>query len=175
MKDRLKHPKNLRLSRPYASVEDYVAAEGWTIDARGMVLLEQESMPPGTVVRFEIVLESGEKPIRAEARVVGDVEPTGSRPGGVRVRFRRLGPNCKELLDHVLESRGSSAHATVELSSPMAAELPLPDPEPTPPPSPAPQPERSSEVRVHGAGPIAAPPNRDELLERLRERARRQR
>jgi hypothetical protein len=163
-------PKNLRLSRPYASVDDYVEAEGWSIDARGMILIDQDPMPAGTVVRFEVVLRSGDKPIRAEGRVVGQVEPKADRPGGVRVRFRRLGPNCKTFIDDVLEARGSRAHATVELSSPMAAEMPLPEP----PPDPAPEPKRS-ERRTGERGPIAAPPNRDELLARLRERARRQR
>jgi hypothetical protein len=179
-------PKNLRLSRPYRNVDEYVAAEAWSIDARGMLLIDQEPMPAGTIVRFEIVLRSGAKPIRAEGRVVGPVEPTEDRPGGVRVRFRRLGPNCKEFIDRVLEARGSSPHASVELSSPTAAEAPLMDPDPTPPPLqspsltegarpsvPTPTPAERSEVRTRDAGPVVAPANRDELLERLRSRTRR--
>lgn len=168
--------KNLRLARPYLSVEEYLAAEAWTIDAKGMVLVEQPKLPSGTIVRFEVVLASGEKPIRAEGRVIGFVKPTAERPGGVRVRFSRLGAQCKAFLDRVLATRGNVGGATVEGRLSLTGDEPpvsLPPMSLSKPPAESSSPPPSRAERI--AGPVEAPANREELLERLRERARRQR
>ncbi len=151
----------LRLARPYHSVDEYLAAEGWSITAKGMVLVGEPELETGTTVRFEIVLASGEKPIRAEGRVIGYVAARGQRPGGVKVRFNRLGAASKSFIDQVLATRGKKGGAEVRDAEPMSLR----------PNEVASAPHHEPPQRM--PGPISAPANREELLERLRERARR--
>lgn len=163
----MSEPASLRLVRPYATVDEYLDAEAWTIDGKSMVLIGRDELEPGAVVRFEIVLDSGEKPIRAEAVVHKIVAARGARPGGARVKFRRMGAATKAMIDRATELRKTQKS--------------LP-----PPPPPASEPEPvsvESSVGPRGAEPpepsgvrhviraVEPPGNRDELLGRLRKRA----
>jgi hypothetical protein len=151
-------PKAFRISRPYASVDEYLDAESWSIDAKGMILVGGTDLPESGVIRFEIVLQSGRKPIRAEGKIVRRVEPEEGKPAGVLVRFRRLDGPGKALVDRVLAERAAS---------------PAPEPKPAQasvPAEVAPEDRSGTHARV---GPVAAPSNREELLERLRQRTRR--
>jgi hypothetical protein len=159
--------KPLKVLRPYASVEEYLAAEGESIDAKGMILFGHE-LAEGTTLRFEIVLKSKQKPIRAEAKVVARTGADAGRPQGARVRFKRLDAATKELIERMLAERATAPDAAPEEqpSEPTQAEPPPPEP-------PHPEPSSRSGTRHRAVGAVAAPPNRDELLERLRARARR--
>lgn len=238
-------PVVLRIVRPYATVEEYLAREGWSLSVKSMVLFDAGDLAPGTLVRFDVALASGEKVIRAEGQVVRTLAPTGQRPGGLQVKFRRFGASTKELLERAMARRASvrpgaptappPAESVAPPGSATSLERPsdalqpppsLPEPsgpppevvpsaappaptrdaadsgttpaggapggasaseeplgpdlartltsEPGGPPSTAPPrgPEQSG-VRHRVVGPVAAPRNRDELLARLRERARR--
>lgn len=91
-------PVVIRSTRPYASEAAFLAAEAWTLDKKGMVLLEQDELPAETIVRFELKLESGERLMRAEGQVHGYLEPEDGRPGGLKLRFRRFDAGTKALL-----------------------------------------------------------------------------
>jgi hypothetical protein len=224
-------PRILRLSRPYDSVEEYVANEGWSISTKRMILIDQPRLERDTIVRFEVSLTNKEKVIRAEARVVGYQAPEAGRPGGPKVRFKRFGGTTKSFIQRVVAEHGpvpgldtiypsspAEAMASVhpaeadaeahdeapsdpEASSPEAvssADAALADEELTSDPrataaeeaNPAPR-----ELQSNGAGLVPqgspqalerlrehmqaraehcidAPPDRESLLERLRERAR---
>src|SRR5690606_2083327 len=54
--DSLDKPRILRITRPYESVEDYIASEGWTISSKRMILLDQPRLERDTLVRFEVSL-----------------------------------------------------------------------------------------------------------------------
>jgi hypothetical protein len=198
----LADPIVLRLVRPYDSEEDYLAAEAWTIDAKGMLLVDQPVLPSGTVVRFDITLRNGAKVIRAEGKVVGVAAARRERPGGLKVRFKRFGGSTKTLIDRVVAERKNDeelkkserapavpiGRLTLETLSdvdvsdldktepmPPVESRRAPSPPPPPPPPREPQPRRSPPPRAPSdarPGPVAAPPNREELLERLRARAR---
>ncbi|HEY2406635.1 MAG TPA: hypothetical protein VGI10_11565 [Polyangiaceae bacterium] len=166
-------PNIIHLVRPYASEEEYLAREAWTIDARGMLLIEQEALPADTAIVFDVQIQSGHKPIRAEAKVVGPVAATATRPGGLRVRFKRFGTATKAFIDRAV----SAAHAA---SSPIAAAEPEPSTQRDDAPA-KPEPlasargeERRTPSGVHRrvAAPVPPPANREELLEKLRTRAR---
>lgn len=171
------NPVVIHVIRPYDSEQEYLAAEAWSIEARSMVLVDAAPLPPDTPVLFDVALSDGHKPIRAEGRVAGTVAPSGDRPGGVRVRFRRFGAATKAFIERAVQAK----------SSPTAAEPPAPEdrvslPEvrpsmtdleaPTPPPSTveARSQQEPSGIRERVRGPIAAPANREELLARLRQR-----
>ncbi len=156
----------LRIKRPYECVEDYLAAEYWTMDKKTMVLVDQAELPKDAVVRFEVVLSSGDKPIRAEATVIKVVAPRGSRPGGLKVRLRRIGAATKAVIDQALAVKAerrslpppppSERNAAAKAAQAAKAE-PL-----SPPAS-----ERSG---VRHRKIVQPPADRDELLARLRAR-----
>ena len=194
------NPIVVHVVRPYASEQDYLAGEAWSIDTRSMLLIEAEALPIETPILFDVALQDGHKPIRAEGRVMGPVAPSGERPGGLRVRFKRFGAATKAFIERAVKSKDGgaaerpSAGQAERPSSPEAeppsgteAELPsqteverLSMPEVrasmtdleafVSPQSPAVVLARDSGVRERVPGPVAAPANREELLARLRQR-----
>lgn len=115
-------PLILRITRPYESVEDYIESEGWTISSKRMILLDQPRLDRDTIVRFELSLQTGEKLIRAEARVVGYQAPTPDKPGGPKVRFKRFGGTTKTFIQQVVAEHGPGPGLeTVHPSSPDSA------------------------------------------------------
>jgi hypothetical protein len=158
-----------------------------------MLLISTDPLPPDTAVLFDVALSGGQKPIRAEGRVIGTVAPKGDRPGGLKVRFKRFGAATKAFIERAVKAQ-SEAQAS---SQPEAASGPqaAPPPEPSRPSVPEPErqsmpevrasmteieqiqvttpsPREPSGVRTRVPGPVAAPANREELLERLRQRRR---
>jgi hypothetical protein len=187
------NPVVVHVVRPYASEQEYLAAEAWSIDARGMLLIDAEPLPPDTAVLFDIALADGTKPIRAEGRATTVISPSAERPGGLRVRFKRFGAATKAFIERAVKSRadadrpsqpGAERPSQTDFERPSLVEvervsLPevrqsMTDLEAYVAPSPplfAPPPLESS-VRERIPGPIAAPANREELLARLRDRKR---
>jgi hypothetical protein len=194
------NPIVVHVVRPYASEQDYLDAEAWSIDARSMLLVDAEALPMETPILFDVALSDGQKPIRAEGRVMGVVAPNGGRPGGLRVRFKRFGAATKAFIERAVKvakaggqpERPSSPRAEppsapeAEAPSRPEAELPsqieverlsmpevrasMTELEAAMAPSPQPAPARDSGLRQRVPGPVAAPANRDELLARLRQR-----
>lgn len=144
-----------RIVRPYSTVEEYLAREASTIGPKDVLLVDQAPEPVGTAVRFEIVLSTGEKVLRGEGVVTEHVAPTPLRPGGVRVRFRRFDAKTKEVIDRAVALRNTQ-------SGEHAAQAPVPTPRRA----------EHSGVRHRPGAPVAAPSNREELLQKLRERTR---
>lgn len=128
------NPVVVHIVRPYATEQEYLAAEAWSIDARSMLLLDAETLPVDTAVLFDIALSDGHKPIRAEGRVVAEVAPDGSRPGGLRVKFKRFGAATKAFIERAVAAKKG---AEPERPSQPRAELPS-----------APEAERVSVVEV---------------------------
>lgn len=158
--------------RPYDSEEEFLAAEAWTMDTKGMLLIDQPVLPTGTMVRFDITLNNGSKVIRAEGKVVGVAAAKGGRPGGLKVRFKRFGGATKTLIDRVVAERknGKKPRRPPPRRPPAAS---APDVEASAKPESIPPVRSRARSSTHGRpGPVAAPPNREELLERLRARAR---
>ncbi len=199
-------PIVLRVTRPYANEDEFLAAEGWCVDDKGIVLVDQPELPKDTVLRFELLLEDGSKPVRAEGKVSRMVAPAQGRPGGLKIRFRRFDGATKKFIERAMEARkrerrsrrppppaelpplsldADPALSAEPAAEPAAAVEPAPQTarsSPPPPPSPLPSaplaktsPELDQDqsgVRHRRVDPIPPPPNREELLERLRERAK---
>lgn len=179
------NPVVVHVVRPYASEQEYLAAEAWSIDARGMLLIDAEALPPDTAVLFDVALADGSKPIRAEGRATTFAAPSGDRPGGLRVRFKRFGAATKAFIERAVKAKSDADRPSQpEAERPSLVEVErvsLPEVRQSmtdleayvapsaPPPivAPAPPPLESS-VRERIPGPIAAPKNREELLARLR-------
>jgi hypothetical protein len=179
----LSSPIVIHMQRPYASEEEYLAHERFSIEAKSMLLVDQPALPIDTSVVFDVTLENGQKPIRAEARVVGYVEPEAGRPGGVRVRFRRFGAATKAFIDRAVN--GAPAAAPLPMLDAPAAPQPLldaPAAESAPDAAPTHALEPLQKSEAHDADEtsgihtktvskvVVAPANRDALLARLRGR-----
>ncbi|HMJ15555.1 MAG TPA: hypothetical protein VK524_29265 [Polyangiaceae bacterium] len=104
----MSEPVALRIVRPYASEDEFLAGDLWTLDAKGALLVDQGPLDAGTLVRFDVVLTNGERLIRAEGKVVKYVEPSAARPGGLRVRFTRFGGSTKTFIDRAIALRRAS-------------------------------------------------------------------
>lgn len=182
-------PIILRITRPYPSVEAFLAAEALTIDERGMVLVGAEALPSGTLVRFVVTLTSGEQVIKAEGRVHHRLPTTYHGPAGLPVRFKRYGGSTKETIERALAWGSRDRTSATDLSDPEGAGPLVTEHElSSPTAAPAPEPDGSasglatserdpsdrevSGVRHRPLGNVAPPERRDELLEKLRQRAR---
>lgn len=95
----------IHVLRPYASEEEYLANERFSIDSKSMLLIDQAPLPLETPIIFDVQLENGQKPIRAEAKVIGYVEPSPEKPGGLRVRFKRFGAATKAFIERAVQAR----------------------------------------------------------------------
>jgi hypothetical protein len=163
------NPLVVHVVRPYASEQEYLDAEAWSIEARSMLLLDTEQLPLDTSVLFDVALADGHKPIRAEGRVVGSVAPSGARPGGLKVRFKRFGSATKAFIERAVKAQ--ERPSMIELEPPSATDLERPSmTELEAVPVPAEVAREPSGVRPRLRGPVDAPANREELLERLRRR-----
>ena len=170
----------IHVLRPYATEEEYLASERFSIDSKSMLLIDQPPLPVETPIVFDVQLENGQKPIRAEAKVIGYVAPTPDKAGGLRVRFKRFGAATKAFIDRaiavpavavaIVERPISSRPAPSLVPTPVAQEPVLAQPALAP--LPAADRRESSGIHRRPVVPVAAPVNREELLERLRGRAR---
>ena len=186
-------PAAIRITRPYASEDDFLEKELETLTRASITLLGAQARPQGVVLRFELVLTSGAVLMRGEGRVVGFKADAFEGLGGLTLRFTRLDTRSKALVDKAAalrEKRRPSTRPQFLDASPERLPPPPPAPDeassaaPSNPPAPplgaeAP-PAAASATRVAGAEApptapaptTAAPPERDSLLERLRARAR---
>jgi hypothetical protein len=153
----------IRITRPYASEEDYLKGEIETLTRTSITLLGAQQRPQGVVLRFEVVLSTGQALVRGEGRVVGYKPNALHGLGGLTLRFTRLDSRSKDLVDRaaaIREKRRSSA-------PPAGGEMPA-APRSTPPPPGAtslapplpPAPSAPHFVQDAAEGRIAPPPPR---------------
>jgi hypothetical protein len=171
----LDEPVVLRIVRPYATEDAFLAAESWTLDAKGALLIDQPPLEVGTLLRFDLLLSSGTRLVRAEGRVVKHIPRTPARPGGLRVRFTRFGGSSKALIDRVVLLRRQSTFTQSEApsearSSVRATEAPIQLTAARPATGEPGTLQRA--LRERAVRQVVAPENRNELLARLRARAR---
>lgn len=127
-------PIGVRVQRPYATREEYLDAEADLLGRSQLTLVGTKPRAPGTLLRFEIVLLSGEPVIRAEGRVVGPRE--FGAEAGLQVKLTRIDNRTKAILEEAAQRKtahGSparnSSQANTASPPPAAAPLPLPVPE----------------------------------------------
>ncbi len=183
-------PAAIRITRPYASEEEFLENELETLTRASITLLGAQARPQGVVLRFELVLSSGPVLMRGEGRVVGFKADAFEGLGGLTLRFTRLDTKSKALVDKAAalreKRRPSIRPQFPDMASPAPDNVPPPPPaaasEPPPaeataapsqPPAAPPSTEPSPAIEAPASpGPRADAPGRDSLLERLRARAR---
>lgn len=121
MTDESRSPIALRISRPYANEAEFFQRELDCIGRSGIVLLGAPQRPEGVVLRFEVALANGEVLMRGEGRVVGyKARALGHEPG-LALRFTRLDPSSKGVLDRALELRESKSPGRTSAIPPALA------------------------------------------------------
>jgi hypothetical protein len=137
-------PVAIRITRPYASEEEYLEQEVDTLTRASITLIGAQPRPQGVVLRFELVLSSGLVLMRGEGRVVGFKPNVHQGLGGLSLRFTRLDTRSKALIDKAAalrERRRPSAVPGVAEAEPGASSPSLPALSPSLAPSlPAPSP-----------------------------------
>lgn len=175
-------PVAIRITRPQTTEDDFLEQELETLTRTSVTLLGAQPRPQGVVLRFEIVLSTGQAVMRGEGRVVGFRPNAHQGLGGLTLRFTRLDSRSKTLVDRAAalreRRRPSAAPAAQQDASPppSPAVVPMPGRPAAPTPLAMPPTEQeppSVNVPVEAPAPTQDPPQaRDALLERLRARAK---
>jgi hypothetical protein len=165
-----KPPVAIRITRPYATEDEFLAAELDTISRTGVTLVGAQQRPEGVVLRFELALGSGAPLLRGEGRVVGyKANAVGNEPG-LALRFTRLDSKSKALVDRVSAMRETRRSMAPPPPAPSAPQVPEPMASgdiPVAAPSSA---EKLEEPKPEPK-PIVQARDREGMLARLRERA----
>ncbi len=184
-----KQPVAVRIARPYDNEDDFLDGEIDTLTRTTVLLVGAQKRPDGVVLRFEITLRNGTALVRGEGRVVAYKEKAHQGEPGLLLRFTRLDSKSKALVDRAASRRDGKRSLR-----------PPPPPAPTPEPASEDRPSAPPEIQVVVAPPetpapissapsisvttsssppaaiergaLAAPTDREAILERLRTRAK---
>jgi hypothetical protein len=187
-------PVAIRITRPYATEEEFLEHELDMVTRTSVTLLGAQARPQGAVLRFELVLSTGLVLFRGEGRVVGFKADAHQGLGGLTLRFTRLDSRSKGLLDRAAALRerrkpnSDAAPASTSQPEPSSRPPQVPERDQETTHAEAPRSKRSvppplpPEARAMAAPvlqtrtapilPVPAPSTRDDLLGKLRERAK---
>ncbi len=127
-------PVAIRIVRPYQTEEDFLSSELETVGKTSIILIGAHPRPSGVILRFEVTLATGATILRGEGRVLGHKESAFRGQPGLSLRFTRLDPKSKALVDR------AAAIREARLSAASIPPSPAPEPEPPPPPPAPPSP-----------------------------------
>ncbi len=173
-------PVAIRVVRPFATEDELLENELETLTRTSITLLGAPARPPGLVLRFELVLASGQVLVRGEGRVVGYRPDAHYGTGGLTLRFTRLDTRSKALVDRAAalrdRRRPSSLAAMAESPSlpapPFTLEEERSESGSTQSLPPALRPPSARPAPPTEAASPRLPRDRDALLERLRARSK---
>lgn len=117
----------LRVVRPYDSEDQFLREEAFALTRTSLVLVGANPRPEGVILRFELVLRSGAILLRGEGRVLGH-GPTELGEPGLTLKFTRLDPRSKALVDRAAAAKVAEAPAPSETPPVVrAAQAPRPE------------------------------------------------
>lgn len=137
--------------RPYDDEEEFLNAELETVGKTSVILIGAHPRPAGIILRFEVTLQNGATVLRGEGRVLAHKERAFRGQPGLSLRFTRLDPKSKALVDRAVAMREARLSGEApSMRPPSAPSLPPVEPnanEPSanersapPPPPPAHEP-----------------------------------
>lgn len=141
-------PATMRINLKYADVGMFIERYAVNISRGGVFIPARSPREVGALVRFEFLLAGGTPVLRGEGQVIW-VKPYDPeqprRVHGMGLRFTRLDPDSRQVLDRVLtwkrEHQQESGETTTEEGvSAVVAEPSLPNVQSLPPPRPVPAP-----------------------------------
>jgi hypothetical protein len=138
--DEPRQPVAIRVSRPYATEDEFLEHELETLTRTSVTLVGSQSRPQGVILRFEIALANGNALLRGEGRVVGYKQNAYGDLPGLTLRFTRLDTKSKALVDRAASLREARARAAFDAS--VTESIVPPPPPPPAPPANEPEPPR---------------------------------
>ncbi len=118
--DGAKHPVAIRIARPYSTEEAFLERELETLTRTSVLLVGAQARPQGVVLRFEVTLASGAALLRGEGRVVGYKQNAFGDEPGLTLRFTRLDPRSKALVDRAAALRDARVRGGSQSTPPSA-------------------------------------------------------
>lgn len=143
MAENARPPVAVRIVRPYDTEEAFLEAELETVGKTSVILIGAHSRPTGVILRFEVTLQSGATVLRGEGRVLAHKEAAFRGQPGLALRFTRLDPKSKGLVDRAAQIREARLTGGDSIRPGVAVPPPVPTPAPE---SIAPRPVRTSSV-----------------------------
>lgn len=110
-------PVAIRIVRPYESEDEFLDAELETVGKTSVILIGAHPRPTGVILRFEVTLNNGSTILRGEGRVLAHKENAFRGQPGLSLRFTRLDPRSKALVDRAAALREAKAAGSVPPSS----------------------------------------------------------
>jgi hypothetical protein len=119
-------PVAIRIVRPYDTEDELLEHELETVGKTSVVLIGAHPRPTGVILRFEVTLSSGATVLRGEGRVLAHKENAFRGQPGLTLRFTRLDPRSKAVVDRATAMRDARAQGEVPVASPSRP-APRPD------------------------------------------------
>jgi hypothetical protein len=154
--ENIRPPVAIRIVRPYESEDEFLEHELETVGKTSVILIGAHSRPTGVILRFEVTLASGATILRGEGRVLAHKENAFRGQPGLSLRFTRLDPKSKALVDRAAAIReakaaGDPAPMSVRPSAP-------PEPPESAPSAPSPSSPSSRRPPAQSRPPSASRP-----------------
>lgn len=111
-------PVAIRIVRPYESEDELLEHELETLGKTSVVLIGAHPRPTGVILRFEVTLASGATVLRGEGRVLAHKENAFRGQPGLTLRFTRLDPKSKSVVDRATAMRESRSQGDGASGSP---------------------------------------------------------
>jgi len=148
-------PVAIRITRPYANEDEFLEQELETLTRTSVTLLGAQARPQGVVLRFELVLSTGQAILRGEGRVVGFKPDVLHGLGGLTLRFTRLDSRSKALVDKAAVARERRRPSHAPPSSPPSRSSDRPPPQQ---PAGSVRPEAPPGAAPPSVPPVSIPP-----------------
>jgi hypothetical protein len=132
-----KGPVAIRIVRPYDSEDELLENELETVGKTSIILIGAHPRPTGVILRFEVTLQGGATVLRGEGRVLGHKEKAFRGQPGLSLRFTRLDPKSKGVIDRAVAMREARLSGDLPSMRPSAPSHPE-QAEASAPPPPAP-------------------------------------
>lgn len=124
MAENVRPPVAIRIVRPYDSEDELLEHELETVGKTSVVLIGAHPRPTGVILRFEVTLASGTTVLRGEGRVLAHKENAFRGQPGLTLRFTRLDPRSKSVVDRATAMR--EARSVGDVAAPSSPSRPAP-------------------------------------------------
>lgn len=113
MAENSRPPVAIRIVRPYDSEDALLDHELETIGKTSVILIGAHPRPTGVILRFEVTLASGNTVLRGEGRVLAHKENAFRGQPGLTLRFTRLDPRSKSVVDRATSLREARSQGDI--------------------------------------------------------------
>jgi len=151
--ENVRPPVAVRIVRPYDTEDALLENELETIGKTSVLLIGAHPRPNGVILRFEVTLASGATVLRGEGRVLAHKENAFRGQAGLALRFTRLDPRSKAVVDRATAIR--EARAQIDPPAPLSSQPALPASDPAPSVSSLPSFPSSAMMPAAEAAPVA--------------------